>query len=275
MINEIWLIHEGVCIYHKTLKDPFNANFKGLNMEKQLFSGFITALMSFTKNQLDESNSLQKISFDNGLYEIVDVETVSIVLSVNTNYLSEQKLKQSVISLTDEIRYVIQTNDSLRHLRTNIANKKPMVIPLNEYHTVFESFLEKILDDIYTIQQQLIIVDISTLIQVLDDLKILFEHLHVSSNIIEYCLTISPKAKAIAKNLEKVKDEDTSSLYLIQKEFKNVLQNSIKSIKKDEFLKNNGSEAYKKLLFFVKKNYSILKQFQLEDLFFEEFIVII
>ena len=275
MINEIWLIHEGICIYHKTLKDPFNSNFKGLNLEKQLFSGFITALINFTKNQLEDNNTLQKISFYEGIYEIQPVEEVLVVLSLNTDYLSEQKLKQSVVSLTNEISYIIQTNDKLAHLRKVIKPKKPIILPLNEYNTIFDTFLEKILEDIYTIQNQLIMVDIFTLIQILEELKILFEQLHVSSKIIEYSISISPGAKKIVSNIEKVKEESTSSLYSIQKEFKNVVQNSIKSIRKDELLKSNGSDVYKKLLYFVKKNYSLLKQFQLEDQFFEEFIVII
>ena len=275
MINEIWLIHEGICIYHKTLKDPFNSNFKGLNLEKQLFSGFITALINFTKNQLEDNNTLQKISFYEGIYEIQPVEEVLVVLSLNTDYLSEQKLKQSVVSLTNEISYIIQTNDKLAHLRKVIKPKKPIILPLNEYNTIFDTFLEKILEDIYTIQNQLIMVDIFTLIQILEELKILFDQLHVSSKIIEYSISISSGAKKIVSNIEKVKEESTSSLYSIQKEFKNVVQNSIKSIRKDELLKSNGSDVYKKLLYFVKKNYSLLKQFQLEDQFFEEFIVII
>ncbi len=275
MINEIWLINEGICIYHKTLKDPFNDKFSGLNLEKQLFSGFITALINFTKNQLDDTNSLQKISFNDGIYEIVNVEDVLVVLSLNTNYLSEQKLKQSVISLTDEISYIIQTNDKLTHLRKSAGTKKPTILPLNEYYSIFDTFLEKILGDIYIIQNQLIMVDILTLLQILEDLKYLFEQINVTSKIIEYSLSMSPKALAIAKNIEKVKDEDTATLYRIQKEFKNVVQNSIKSIKKDELLKSNGSDVHKKLLVFVKKNFTILKQFQLEDLFFQEFIVIL
>ena len=275
MINEIWLIHEGICIYHKTLKDPFNSNFKGLNLEKQLFSGFITALINFTKNQLEDNNTLQKISFYEGIYEIQPVEEVLVVLSLNTDYLSEQKLKQSVVSLTNEISYIIQTNDKLAHLRKVIKPKKPIILPLNEYNTIFDTFLEKILEDIYTIQNQLIMVDIFTLIQILEELKILFDQLHVSSKIIEYSISISSGAKKIVSNIEKVKEESTSSLYSIQKEFKSVVQNSIKSIQKDELLKSNGSDVYKKLLYFVKKNYSLLKQFQLEDQFFEEFIVII
>ena len=275
MINEIWLIYEGICIYHKTLKDPFNSNFKGLNLEKQLFSGFITALINFTKNQLEENNTLQKISFYEGIYEIHNVEDVLVVLSLNTDYLSEQKLKQSVVSLTNEISYIIQTNDKLSHLRNGTNSKKPIILPLNEYTAIFDTFLEKILEDIYTIQNQLIMVDIFTLIQILEDLKVLFEQLNVSSKIIEYSISISPKAKKIVSNIEKVKEESTSNLYLIQKEFKSVVQNSIKSIQKDELLKSNGSDVYRKLLYFVKKNYTILKQFQLEDQFFEEFIVII
>lgn len=275
MINEIWLIHEGICIYHKTLKDPFNSQFSGLNLEKQLFSGFITALLNFTKNQLDDANSLQKISFYDGIYELVSVEGILAVLSLNTNYLSELKLKQSVISLTDEISYIIQTNDKLAHLRKDNCNNKPVILPLNDYNTIFETFIEKILGDIYNLQNQLIMVDIFTLIQLLEEFKLLFEQLNVSSKIIEYSISISPKAKAIAMNIEKVKEEDTGSLYLIEKEFREVLQKSIKSIRKDEILKNNGSDVYKKLLYFVKKNYTILKQFQLEDLFFEEFIDIL
>ena len=122
----------------------------------------------------------------------------------------------------------------------------------------------------------MIMVDIFTLIQILEDLRQLFDQLQVSSKIIELSISISPKAKTIIKNIEKVKEENTASLYLIQKEIKTVVQNSIKSIQRDELLKNNnGFESYKKLLSFVKKNYSLLKQFQIDDTFFEEIILII
>lgn len=276
MINEFWIIFEGICIYHKTLKDPFNKNFKGLNLEPQLFSGFITALISFTENQLDSNNGLQKISFYDGIYEIVAIENTLVIISLNTSYLSEQKLKQSVVSLTNEISYIIQTNEKLIHLRKDNVPSNKTPVSLAVYNNTFDTFLEKNLEDIYIIQNHMIMVDILTLIQILEDLRLFFEQIKVSSKIIEYSISISPKAKAIIKNIEKVKEEDTANLYLIQKEIKNVVQNSIQSIKKDELLKsNNGSDGYKKLLSFVKKNYKLLKQFQLDDTFFEEIILII
>ena len=276
MINELWIIHQGICIYHKTLKDPFNKAFTGLNLEPQLFSGFISALINFAENQLENNNLLQKISFQDGVYEIVPVESCLLVLSLNKSYLSELKLKQSVISLSDEIRYIIQANEILKHLRLDNASNKPIAFPLPEYRKIFDSFLEKVLDDIYIIQNQLIMVDILTIVQILDDLKVLLDQLQISSNIIEYLISISPKAKVIIKNIEKIKEEPTDSLYQIQKELKTVVQNSIKSIKKNGFKNNNGgTDLYKKLLNFVKKNYSIMKQFQLEDAFFEEVINLI
>ena len=145
----------------------------------------------------------------------------------------------------------------------------------NDYNEIFDTFLEKILLEINLIQNQLIMVDILTLIQILDDLRELLDELNVSSKIIEYTISISPKAKAIVRNIEKVKDEGPSDLYLIQKEFKNAVLNSLKSIKEDELIKSNGKNLHKKLLQFVKRNYSILKQFQLDDIFFKEFILII
>ncbi len=276
MINELWIIHDGICIYHKTLRDPFNVNFKGLNLEPQLFSGFVTALISFTQNQLEAKNALQKISFYDGIYDILNVEDTLVVISLNTQYLSEQKLNQSVVSLTNEISYIIQTNDELAHLRKDKVLSKQKPIPLSLYNSIFDTFLEKNLEDIYIIQNRMIMVDIFTLIQILEDLRQLFDQLQVSSKIIELSISISPKAKTIIKNIEKVKEENTASLYLIQKEIKTVVQNSIKSIQRDELLKNNnGFESYKKLLSFVKKNYSLLKQFQIDDTFFEEIILII
>ena len=275
MINEVWLIHNGICLYHKIFKDTRNPNFTGLNLDSQLFAGFISAILNFTKQQLNESNSLQKISFNEGIYEIVQVEDILAVLSLNLTYLSEQKLKQSVISLTNEIQYFIQTNDKLSHLRMN--NKiKARVLPLNEYHNIFESFIEKVLDEIYQIQNQLLMVDILTLIQILEDLKILLDRLKISSKIIEYTLCLSPLAQKVLKNIEIIKKEDINSLYTIQKEFKEMIQKSLKSINQDELLNNKDNfENYKRLFMFIKKNYSIIKQFQLEDLLFKEFLALI
>jgi hypothetical protein len=273
MINEIWLIHDGICIYHKILKDPLNTSFKGLNLDKQLFSGFITALINFTKIQLEDNTSLQKISFNDGVYDIVQIEKILAVLSLNTNFLSEQKLKQSVLSLTDEISYVVQTNEKLEHLRLEKKSFKPVLLSLYEYNTIFDSFLDKVLEDLYIIQNQLVMVDILTLVQILDDLTVLFEQLQVSSKILEYILGLSEKSRKIISKIELLKEEQMADLFQIQKELKKVAQLSIKSIKKDDLLTQN--DLYKKLLIFVKKNYTILKQFQLEDSFFQEFIVII
>lgn len=271
MINEIWIINNGICLYHKVLQEFSNPKFQGLSLDKQLFSGFITALYNFSE---DNSNYLQKISFNNGNFEIVHIEDILVVLSLASNLLSEKKLDQSIASLTNEIKYIIQTNEKLKHLRSNNLTK-PTIVSLDEYKFIFEPFLNKVLEDMYLIQNQLIMVDILTLIQILEELKTLFNQVNVSSKIIEYSLTLSPKAAKVLKNIEILKDEDLGNLDVIQKEFKLVIQKSIKSIEKQELVNKNSNDIYKKLLSFVKKNYTILKQFQLEDCFFQEFIVLI
>ena len=273
MINEIWLINDGICIYHKVLKDPLNSQFTGLSLEKQLFSGFISALLNFTKTQLDDT-SLQKISFNNSIYQIVHVEGILVVLSLNTTYLSENKLKQAVISLTDEIAYIIQTNDKLTHLQKEKKTNEVKILPMNEYNDLFDGYLEKILEDIYKIQNQLVMVDILTLIQILGDLKVLFDKLEVTSQIVVLSLSLSSKAKRVMQNIDVLKQETPYNLFSIEKELKNVVHNSLQSIEYTDLLRQKSSNGHKTVLKFVKKNYTILKQFNFEDLFFKEFMAI-
>lgn len=277
MINEIWLIHDGICIYHKVLKDPLDPDFKGLNLEEQLFSGFISALLNFGTSQLQEHNHLQKITFQENIFEIMNVEKLLVVLSLNLTYLSEQKLKQSVVSLVDEIEYQIQTQDTLIHLRNNRKINSPKLLSLVQYKNIFDQFMEKILNDIYTIQDQLIMVDILTLIQIIEETRSLLDKLEIESQSIGVILSLSVKAKRILQKIELIKEESTIELYKLQKEFKGALQDSFQSINQEEIIKNKEINGvyYKNILKFLKKNYKILKQFGFEDLFFEELVITI
>jgi len=225
-------------------------------MEKQLFAGFITALISFTKQKFSDSNILQKISYHNGLYEIRPVENIIVVISFNTTFLSEQKLDQIVNTLINEISQIIQTQDELFQLRIGQV-KNSVLLSVNEYQSIFDKLLDKVLQDICIIQGQLVMIEILPLIQIFEDLQILFEQLQLSTKLTEYSQSLSPSSKSILINIEKLKDESISNLYAIQNEFKQVIQKIIKSIKPNELLLKGDNEIYRRLFLFIKKNYGI------------------
>ena len=142
MINELWLLHKSICIYHRAIKESNTSELTGIHIEKQLFAGFITALINFTKHTPGDTIYLQKISYYNVIYEIRHVENIIVVISFNTTYLSEQKLEQLVNTLLNEICQIIQTQENLIQLRLE-KSEKSIVVSLNVYQSNFEKLLDK------------------------------------------------------------------------------------------------------------------------------------
>lgn len=98
-VNQLWILnHSGLCLFHTS----FITDDESLKMDRNLFSGFITAITSFAKNIAQ--SQVRQISLDNMVFHQYADEELIICLSTSSDFPPSVPLKLFFESLLGEFR---------------------------------------------------------------------------------------------------------------------------------------------------------------------------
>ncbi|MFX0069534.1 MAG: hypothetical protein ACFFAO_00370 [Candidatus Hermodarchaeota archaeon] len=96
MIEEFWIINEsGICLFHRSINKETHEieDRSGIQIEEQLFGGFLSGLMSFTEEMASEI--IKKIELREGKFLIFTSKNLIFIVRSDLN-VSDKKIKNKI-----------------------------------------------------------------------------------------------------------------------------------------------------------------------------------
>jgi hypothetical protein len=133
LIQEIWVINNSICIGHITL---VGTNF---DLDPQLMSGFITALIAFSNSSND---NLKNIDFDKSRLTFLQTKNFILVVRSSTDKPIDRVI-QITKNLEQELNFVFETDDYWKKelndvIRTNKIQLNMNKLLIGMYHELSE-----------------------------------------------------------------------------------------------------------------------------------------
>jgi len=111
MINAVWIIHkDGKCLFHREYKD--------LNINEQLFSGFLVAILSFSKEISNQD--LKSIILEELVLYYKNIEEKRLIFVVAADRKDRESKIMAKINLI-ETAFFSEFDDELRNWNGNIT----------------------------------------------------------------------------------------------------------------------------------------------------------
>lgn len=212
MIYGVWIIHrDGKCLIFR--------EYETLNINEQLFSGFLVAILSFSKEI--SSRELKKLTLDDLTLYYETIETQKLVFVIAADSTERESEIREKISLMEEAflleyKTILPTWESnisiFRKFETSIdeiVNRKGRHVPLIDFNFIskstFEPFIEKFMLFLGK-KDKKEINEIEKTVGIIDKLSERKENFNVASFILDAHKKMSNTIKHIVEKMYKKKD---------------------------------------------------------------------
>ena len=138
IIEEIWIIREGICLFHDCWSE------KPLDLNIQLFSAFTMAVNSFSKSTLP-SEQLRNIDFQNTTLVLEPLPEFNILFVIKFSTVSPEKQLELLTSIINEIKSFI-LDFELNELFSVNASSLPLTafsLPISKFFNTFISVINQ------------------------------------------------------------------------------------------------------------------------------------
>ena len=250
-IEEIWLIRDGICIFH----DFWTSTPLDLNI--QLFSAFTTADNSFSKNTLP-SEQLRNIDFQNTTLVLESLPEFSILFVIKFSSISTEKQIQIIKLILSDIKlfitYEIHELFAFEHSS----------LPLTAYSKPLSNFFKNFMLNLNENEREIRKIDLLSILQIAENLYTVvssstpdFSNSEIDSlNLDNVFNSIIFSTGLSTDNLPTLSSKD------LKLQFYDFISN-VRSIVK----KNLSHDLKDKLMSFFIKNYQIIKYYDLDETF--------
>lgn len=157
-IEEIWLIRDGICIFHDFYTD------KPLNLNIQLFSAFTTAVSSFSRNTLP-SEQLRNIDFQNTTLVLEPLPEFSILFVIKFSSLPPEKQVEIINFILEDIKVFI--NYEANEL---FSLDQKSILPLNAYTKPLTEFFRNFISNLTLNEKAIRKIDLLSILQIAENL---------------------------------------------------------------------------------------------------------
>lgn len=160
MFEELWLIHNSLCLYHKAWsKNP-------VQVDGNLFSAFLTAFNSFQEQVFPEQH-IKHIDFLNDRL----VFSVNSYFSIVVRDQLEKPIERSVMQLTNIASEVQSHIEQESNLYSYFTNKTTKPISLLELEEIISPVIENVIFMISMAESQVNKFDVVTILHLMRELR--------------------------------------------------------------------------------------------------------
>jgi hypothetical protein len=258
------LIKEGVCLYHDCLIE------QPLSIDIQLFSGFLSALVSFSERINEQA--IRNIDFMNSRFSFLKNNDYILIVRTST----ERPLTRTLQQIND-LNQELNQNQEIMVLLKDTKNFRSL--PLQKYDEHLSTIFNNVINQGMESERQLRQIDLMALIQLGQELYQILCQLAFN------CLD---KMNNALFEIEKGQDRDNILQYVVSQELINfldlpdlpyptftskfrtflyrvadIIKNENGDIKANEELFNS---IRGKMIVFLSKNHRVLRYFNLDDI---------
>lgn len=160
MFEEIWLIKDALCFYHKAWTS------KPLKVEGNLFSAFLTAFKSF-QEEVFPTQAMRHIDFFSDRLVFVATKYFYVVVRDQLEKPTERSLMQ-LTNISSELVELIENEPDLYQYFDEKGTKP---VSLHEIHDKITPSLENIIEMLSMAERQVNQFDIMTILQIMHEVK--------------------------------------------------------------------------------------------------------
>ncbi len=259
MFEELWLIHNSLCLYHKIW------SIKPVQVDGNLFSAFLTAFNSFQEQVFPEQH-IKHIDFLSDRL----VFSLTPYFSIVVRDQLEKPLERSVMQITnisEEIQLHIENDPHLFAYFTNKTNKPISLLELEE---VISPIIEDVIFMLSMAESQVNKFDVVTILHLMRELRdlvleinddrVFFNFARTDSNSWFYELLFSD----VEIDLQKVPVISYKVLNAMLEDFIKQVSDSL-SLYNTKKVNGNLIDVHNKIIGFLSLNSETLKRFGIID----------
>lgn len=256
LFDEIWLVKEGVGLYHHCTTE------KELPINIQLFSGFLGALVTFSEQIAEQA--IRNIDFMDSRFSFISNPDYMIIVRTSIERPLERTLQQ-LSALDQELK---QESDIIELLKktSNFRN-----LPLQIYSEYISPIFNRVMEQGLEADKQLRQIDLITIIQIGRGIYQLIQSM-ASKEFYEFINSSSTNEDNIMKYFSSTESIDPMQLPdLSYSDFtaniRRFLSLIAEYLEKERLNPNNikMSELRIQIIDFISQNYRLLKYFNLDE----------
>jgi hypothetical protein len=248
-IEEIWIIREGVCIFHECWTD------KPLNLNIQLFSAFTSAVNSFSKSTLP-SEQLRNIDFENTSLVLEPLPEYSILFVIKFSNIGPEKQIYVIENIIRDIKSFILDFELNELFSVQNSN-----LPITAYSLPLSNFFKKFINELNENEKEIRKIDLLSIIQLAETLynkcrtKIHdLDKISLDLNNVFNSLLVNQSTSISTDHLPTVSRRD------LKNQFSDFVSNLRIILKK-----NLQTSLQKEILKFFTSNYKLIKTYELDE----------
>lgn len=262
MFEELWIIQDGLCIYHKSWSETT------LDVDGNLFSAFLTAFKSF-QEQVFPTQAMRHIDFLSDRLVFLGTKYFFVVVRDQLEKPTERSIMQ-LTNIASELVNLIESEEE-EELYAYFSKKSKRPMSLIEIEKKVSPIIEGVIGMLSMAEEQVNRFDIMTILQIMREIKTLiiefasdslFDDLKINSqNSWFYMLIFSSNDV----DMEEVSLISYKELYSIAKDFIEQVTQNLLIHGRDQEKYHDMRETHNKIISFLSVNSDALKRFGLID----------
>jgi hypothetical protein len=262
MFEELWIIQDGLCMYHKSWSETT------LEVDGNLFSAFLTAFRSF-QEQVFPAQAMRHIDFLSDRLVFLGTKYFFVVVRDQL----EKPTERSIMQLTNIASELVNLVESEHEVELfdyfSKRTKRPM--SLIEIEKKISPIIEGVITMLGMAEEQVNRFDIMTILQIMREIKTLisefasdkiFDQLKINSQTSWFYLLIFSEEEI---ELDSVALISYKELHAIAKDFINQITQNLLLYGRDTKRDHDMKESHNKIISFLSVNSDALKRFGLID----------
>ena len=262
MFEELWIIQDGLCVYHKSWSETT------LDVDGNLFSAFLTAFKSF-QEQVFPTQAMRHIDFLSDRLVFLGTKYFFVVVRDQLEKPTERSIMQ-LTNIASELVNLIESDQEVE-LFAYFSKQTNRPMSLVEIENKISPIIEGVIGMLGMAEEQVNRFDIMTILQIMREIKVLisqfasenlFDKLKINSRNSWFYMTIFSEEEIEMESLSLVSYKE---LHSIAKDFINQITENLLLLGRDPNKYHDMKESHNKIISFLSVNSDALKRFGLMD----------
>ena len=262
MFEELWIIQDGLCIYHKSWSDST------LEVDGNLFSAFLTAFKSF-QEQVFPTQAMRHIDFLSDRLVFLGTKYFFVVVRDQLEKPTDRSVMQ-LTNIASELVNLIESEDEAE-LYNYFSKKSKRPMSLTEIERKISPIIEGVINMLGMAEEQVNRFDIMTILQIMREIKALisefateslFDKIKINSENSWFYMLIFSDEEIEMESVDLISYKE---LHAIAKDFIEQITQNLLLSGRDSAKYHDMKETHNKIISFLSINSDALKRFGLID----------
>lgn len=262
MFEELWIIQDGLCIYHKSWSDST------LDVDGNLFSAFLTAFKSF-QEQVFPTQAMRHIDFLSDRLVFLGTKYFFVVVRDQLEKPTERSVMQLTNIASELVNLIESEHEEELYAYFSKKSKRPM--SLIEIEKKISPIIESVINMLGMAEEQVNRFDIMTILQIMREIKVLisefaseslFDKIKIDSENSWFYMLIFSEEEIDMESIDLI---SYKQLHAIAKDFIEQITENLLLSGRDPEKYHDMKESHNKIISFLSVNSDALKRFGLID----------